>query len=138
MKRLLKMLILNNKIQIFNNCKMENQFKERLPQSGLYNFFKWITQGHFPGCWNDYYLRQIRSHASVKQLGQPVSISTITANSSHIRKRRLHVKESNFENCCREDGLPGNLPGYCILRLRDQVTVNNNHPSFIVMKRWPS
>ena len=132
------MLILNNKIQIFNNCKMANQFKERLPHSGLYNFVNWITQGPLPGCWNDSYLWQIRRHASVKQLGQPVSITTITVNSSHTRKRRLHVQESNFENCCREDGLPGNLPGHCIHRLRGQVTVNNNHPSFIVMKRWPS
>ena len=110
------MFILSNKIQIFNNCKMVNQFKERLPHSG--NFVNWIAQGPLPGCWNDYYLWQIRSHASVNQLGQPVSITTSTANSSHTRKRRLHVKESNFENCWREDGLPGNLPGHCILKAK--------------------
>ena len=76
-KRLFKIFILNNKIQIFNNCKMVNQFKKRLPHYGLYNFVNWITQGPLAGCWNDYYLWQNRSHASVKQLGQPVSISMI-------------------------------------------------------------
>ena len=71
------MFLLNNKIQIFSNCKMVNQFKESLPHSGLYNFVNWIAQGPLPECWNDDYLWQIRSHASVKQLGQPVSISMI-------------------------------------------------------------
>ena len=71
------MFSLDTKIQIFNKCKMVNQFKERLPHSGLYNFVNWITQGPLPGWSNDYYLWQIKSHASVKQLGQPVSISMI-------------------------------------------------------------
>ena len=62
-------------------------------------------------CSNDYYLFTIRSHASLKQLGQPVSISMMLKypSSNHARKRQLRVKESKFElNCSSEAGSPGN------------------------------
>ena len=83
---------------------MVNQFKERLPHSGLYNLVNWIAQGPLPECWNDDYLWQIRIHASVKQLGHPVSISMILKydSSSDARKQQFHVKESDFEICCSE------------------------------------
>ena len=87
------MLILKNKIQIFNNCKMVNQFKERLPHSDLYNFVNWITQGPLPGCWNDYYLWQIRSHASVKQLGQPVSANNLVSYEAMAKVNQSQVSE---------------------------------------------
>ena len=62
-------------------------------------------------CLNNYYLSTIRSHASLKQLGQRVSISMILKypSSNHARKRQLRVKESKFElNCSSEAGSPGN------------------------------
>ena len=62
-------------------------------------------------CLNNYYLFTIRSHASVKQLGQPVSISMILKcpSSNHARKRQLRVKESKFElSCSSEAGSPEN------------------------------
>ena len=62
-------------------------------------------------CMNNYYLFMIRSHASLKQLGQPVSNSMILKYpiSNHARKRQLRVKESKFElNCSSEAGSPGN------------------------------
>ena len=71
------MFSLNNKIQIFNNCKMVSQLKERLSHSVLYNFAKWITQG--PKAYQSvaHSLDVGMIHASVKQLGKPVSINMI-------------------------------------------------------------
>ena len=102
------MLNFSNKIKLFNNCKKVNQLKERLPYCGLYNFFHSITQGPKAYQRPTHSLdvskiiicgMHIRSHASVKQLGQAVSISMILHYDSS------HVKESEFENCCSEAGL---------------------------------
>ena len=59
---------------------------------------------------NNNYSLTIRSHASVKQLGQPVSISMILkySSSNHAKKTATCVKESKFENCSSEAGSPGN------------------------------